>query len=252
MDGTTQSDLVDSFGIDYRRPVFGQLDGLGDRYWDWVHETVGPARRKALAAHDAGPWPGSFPIFANRWLEANTHISWRLVLSLWVPTVMLLLVGARWRGLGWAALAGLTAAGFLFWTLVEYTLHRVVFHHRPGGSLGRKIHFLAHGIHHKDPWDRTRLVFPPLAGYAIALVLFNLIDLFLPLGEALATMGGLLIGYLCYDLGHFAWHHARCRRGLARFLKRYHLAHHFQDQDSRYGVSQPLWDIIFRSGKLRF
>jgi sterol desaturase/sphingolipid hydroxylase (fatty acid hydroxylase superfamily) len=65
-------------------------------------------------------------------------------------------------------------------------------------------------------------------------------------------MGGLLIGYLCYDLGHFAWHHARCRRGPARFLKRYHLAHHFQDQDSRYGVSQPLWDVVFRSGKLRF
>ena len=65
-------------------------------------------------------------------------------------------------------------------------------------------------------------------------------------------MSGLLVGYLCYDLGHYAWHNAPCRRGLPRFLKRYHLAHHFKDQDSRYGVSQPLWDVIFRSGNLRF
>jgi sterol desaturase/sphingolipid hydroxylase (fatty acid hydroxylase superfamily) len=131
-------------------------------------------------------------------------------------------------------------------------LHRVVFHYTPRTSLGRKVHFLAHGIHHKDPWDPTRLVFPPLAGYGIALVLFVLFAVVLPVGPAMASMAGLLIGYLCYDLGHFAWHHAGCRGGLLKFLKRYHLAHHFKDQDSRYGVSQPLWDLVFRSGSLRF
>jgi hypothetical protein len=63
MDGTTQTDLVDGFGVDFRRPVFAQFDDLGDRYWDWVHETVGPARRQALTAHDpAAPWPGSFRV----------------------------------------------------------------------------------------------------------------------------------------------------------------------------------------------
>ena len=250
---TNHTSLVDDFGVDYRRPVFGQLDSLGDRYWDWVHEHVGPKRRQALADHDpAARWPGSFPIFANAWFEANTHISWRLVVSLWVPTVVLLLAGAAWRGVGGREAAGLAAAGFLLWTLVEYVLHRVAFHHHPRSSFGRKVHFLAHGIHHKDPWDPTRLVFPPLAGYGIALVLFVLLDLVLPVGAAMASMAGLLVGYLCYDLGHFAWHHAGCRRGLLKFLKRYHLAHHFKDQDSRYGVSQPLWDLVFRSGNLHF
>lgn len=253
MDAQKDDGVIDRFGVDFARPVFGQLDALGDRYWDWVHEPVTTARRQALVAHDpSSRWPGSFPIFANGWLEANTHIAWRLVLSIWAPTVLLLLVGARWRGLTWLTTAGLAAAGFLLWTLVEYGLHRVVFHHRPTGPLGRKVHFLAHGIHHKDPWDRTRLVFPPLAGAAIALSLFALLAAALPLGAAMACMAGLLVGYLCYDLGHYAWHHAACRRGLPRFLKRYHLAHHFKDQDSRYGVSQPLWDLVFRSGKLRF
>ena len=81
--------------------------------------------------------------------------------------------------------------------------------------------------------------------------LFGLFNLVLPLGPSLAAMSGLLVGYLGYDLGHMAWHHAACRRGVLRYLKRYHLAHHFRDQDSRFGVSQPLWDWVFRSGSLR-
>ncbi len=133
MNETTKASLVDDFGVDFRRPVFGQLDGLGDRYWDWVHDHVGPARRQALAAHDpAARWPGSFPIFANPWLEANTHISWRLVVSLWVPTVVLLIAGAAWRDVAWRQVAGFAAGGFLLWTLVEYVLHRAVFHHLRG------------------------------------------------------------------------------------------------------------------------
>ena len=121
----------------------------------------------------------------------------------------------------------------------------------PRNRWQRRFHFLAHGIHHKDPWDGTRLVFPILGAIGIALVLFGLFNLVLPLGPSLAAMSGLLVGYLGYDLGHMAWHHAACRRGVLRYLKRYHLAHHFRDQDSRFGVSQPLWDWVFRSGSLR-
>ena len=215
---------------------------------------MGPERRKALADHDPGArWPGSFPIFASRWHEANTV---RLLAAVVGAVGAHGRVAPRRRALARPRLAGrwpgLAAAGFLLWTFVEYVLHRVVFHHRPGGSFGRKVHFLAHGIHHKDPWDPTRLVFPPLAGYAIALGAVRPDRPGPAAGGGDGRDGGLLVGYLCYDLGHFAWHHARCRRGPARFLKRYHLAHHFQDQDSRYGVSQPLWDLVFRSGRLRF
>jgi sterol desaturase/sphingolipid hydroxylase (fatty acid hydroxylase superfamily) len=30
-----------------------------------------------------------------------------------------------------------------------------------------------------------------------------------------------------------------------KFLKRQHMRHHFKDPDKDYGVSSPLWDIIF-------
>jgi len=243
---------VDDYGIDYTRPVLAQIDALGDRYWQWSHEHVTPAQRKALAAaRPDSPWPGSFPIFARPWLEAQTHIRWQHVLLVWGTVVLVL--GALGAQLTPRTAVAVVAwlGGLVLWTLVEYALHRFLFHRPPRTPLGRRVHFLAHGIHHKDPWDPTRLVFPLLAGFAIAVVLQVLLLVALPPGPALLAMSGLLVGYLGYDLGHFAWHHGRWRAPWFRYLKRYHLAHHFRDQNSRYGVSQPLWDLVFRSGDPR-
>ena len=47
------------------------------------------------------------------------------------------------------------------WTLTEYWLHRLVFHWEPDHPLGRRLHFIIHGVHHDHPNDRMRLVMPP-------------------------------------------------------------------------------------------
>jgi sterol desaturase/sphingolipid hydroxylase (fatty acid hydroxylase superfamily) len=31
---------------------------------------------------------------------------------------------------------------------------------------------------------------------------------------------------------------------VGRFLKTYHMRHHYQDSDTAYGVSNPLWDYV--------
>ena len=245
--------VTDAYGIDYTRPVFAQITALGDRYWTWSHEHLTPAMRgRIAAARPDARWPDSFPIFTHPWLERQTHIRWQHVLLLWgIVATTCAVAGGRLDESDPAAATAWWLAGFVLWTLVEYGLHRVVFHARARTPLQIRFHFLAHGIHHKDPWDRTRLVFPLLGGIGIAAVLLLLANLLLPPAPALLLMSGLLVGYLAYDLGHFAWHHASLRAGWFRYLKRYHLAHHFQDMDSRYGVSQPFWDWVFRSGPSR-
>jgi sterol desaturase/sphingolipid hydroxylase (fatty acid hydroxylase superfamily) len=247
-----ESPCVDAHGVDYTRPVLPQLDQLGDRYWEWSHEHLTPAFRKRLAAAQPDTrWPGSFPIFASRWLDAQTHIRWQHVLLLWGTVVLVLgFLGLR-QTTGTTAPVAAWFGGLVLWTFVEYALHRFLFHRRPSTPAMRRFHFLAHGIHHKDPWDPTRLVFPLLGGAMIASGLQGLLLLVMPAGPALLAMSGLLVGYLAYDLGHYAWHHGRSEARWFRYLKRYHLAHHFRDQDSRYGVSQPLWDLVFRSGDPR-
>lgn len=241
--------VVDEYGVDYTRPLWPQLAALGDRYWEWSHTPLTPKfSRQLAAARPHARHPASFPIFANPWLERQTHIRWQHVVALWAPIAVALAVLGAGRlaaplvvGVGW------WLVGMAVWTLVEYLLHRVLFHHRPRTPWQRRAHFLAHGIHHKDPHDRTRLVFPLLAAAGIATAIFAILVSLLPLAPSLLVMSGLLVGYLGYDLGHYAWHHASFDRGVLRTLKRHHLAHHYQDMDSRFGVSVPLWDWVFGS-----
>jgi dihydroceramide fatty acyl 2-hydroxylase len=227
---------------DLAAPLLPQVAALGADYDAWVHRSVRPQRT-------ADGRPGSLRIFRSDRLEAMSHIPWWLVLVVWVPVIVGLFVAASALGLDAPDLAGWAVAGLAFWTLVEYALHRFVFHWRPRTALGRRVHFLAHGIHHLDPWDPTRLVFPPVAGVIVASMIFSLIWLVLPLAAALATMAGLLCGYLVYDMTHYYTHHGRPRGRWGKFLKQYHLAHHHKHHERMFGVSQPLWDMVFRTGR---
>jgi sterol desaturase/sphingolipid hydroxylase (fatty acid hydroxylase superfamily) len=59
------------------------------------------------------------------------------------------------------------------------------------------------------------------------------------------VLSGFITGYLFYDLTHYATHHFPMRRGIWKWLKRYHMQHHYKTPNQRYGVSSPLWDFVF-------
>jgi 4-hydroxysphinganine ceramide fatty acyl 2-hydroxylase len=80
------------------------------------------------------------------------------------------------------------------------------------------------------------------------LVVFFLLESLLPTGPALTVMSGLLTGYLAYDLSHYISHHGTTGNSWFRFLHRYHLAHHHREPNAKFGVSSPLWDLVFRTG----
>ena len=69
--------------------------------------------------------------------------------------------------------------GLLLWTFVEYVIHRWLFHYHPTSVMGKKLHFLVHGIHHDYPRDATRLVMPLLISIPLAIGFFYLFCLFL-------------------------------------------------------------------------
>jgi len=60
-----------------------------------------------------------------------------------------------------------------------------------------------------------------------------------------------MIGYLIYDMSHYLSHHHKTQNRWLKFLKKYHLAHHHRDHDRYFGVSQPFWDLVFRTGSLK-
>lgn len=142
--------------------------------------------------------------------------------------------------------------GFLLFTLIEYFLHRFLFHMRIGKSLASKLlHFMVHGIHHKTPFDELRLVFPPAPAFLIALMLYCATHFICSFANdsinARFIMCGSIIGYLMYDLTHYYLHHSNPTSGYFYNLKRYHNYHHFVDHNLGFGVSSVFWDKVFRT-----
>jgi len=199
--------------------------------------------------------PNSEPIrlFESDFLEFFTHISPVAIMVLWVPAIIILLVfsilTASSPTFPWHIPVGIVL-GLSLWTFAEYTLHRFLFHYQPRTLRQERIFFLFHGIHHAQPQDKTRLVMPFVVSVPLALLFYGLFYLILAtLIKAPQwvnpLMAGFVIGYLTYDLIHYATHHLPMHSGYAKYLKRYHMKHHYKDPYTRYGVSSPIWDWIF-------
>jgi sterol desaturase/sphingolipid hydroxylase (fatty acid hydroxylase superfamily) len=181
-------------------------------------------------------------MFENPVLEYFSHIHPATPVVVFVPII------------AWRAVAAFTSttmlqtavvmlAGIVLWTLVEYTIHRFVFHIEPKTEWGKRIHFMVHGVHHDYPRDSTRLVMPLLVSVPLAALFYVAFQLMVtPFHDALFS--GFLTGYVAYDVIHYATHHWPMKGPVGRFLKEYHMKHHYVDDHTAYGVSSPLWDVL--------
>ena len=118
--------------------------------------------------------------------------------------------------------------GIVNWSLLEYVIHRFVFHGEdywlPANNFSYVAHFLLHGIHHAFPQDALRLVFPVLPGYIVMnLMLAPFFKLMLPDSIENVFVAGTLIGYILYDLIHYFIHHSSPKDGYWRDVKIYHM-----------------------------
>jgi sterol desaturase/sphingolipid hydroxylase (fatty acid hydroxylase superfamily) len=192
-------------------------------------------------------------LFHSGVLEFFTHIHPAVVLVIWAPVTILLLVLAISSWPTDVPLWQIPLAfviGLFVWTLAEYVLHRFVFHFAPSTPWQKRASFLFHGVHHAQPRCKTRLVMPPAVSIPLALVFYGLFSLLLStiLGArhwVAPVFSGFIAGYLTYDMLHYGTHHFRLRWRAWQFLRQHHMRHHSLTPDMRYGVSSPLWDIVF-------
>ncbi len=189
----------------------------------------------------------SIQVFKNPLLEKLTHVHPLTPLVCWVPvSVFLLWHASSVNGLSMRTILMLGALGMFAWTLAEYVLHRFIFHYEPRGNKSLEfVHFVMHGMHHADPVDPTRLVMSPVAGAVLAVIFYAI---FRPIfGPMLVEpfFAFFVIGYLCYDYIHYSVHHFKPRSRIGTYLKQSHMMHHYVSQESRWGVSSPLWDWVF-------
>ena len=149
------------------------------------------------------------------------------------------------------AWVGLPALGYLLWTLLEYVLHLGVFH-RP--RVPARLQSLADGHldHHDDPTNPGLIVARLSFSVPVAIVFFGLFSLALQSARLAALLtSGMIVGYLSYEVVHFAIHRSAWVRRYLKPLASHHLHHHYADPSRCFGVSVPLWDWVFRTGRRR-
>ena len=129
----------------------------------------------------------------------------------------------------WAGL--MLAAGIVFWSFVEYCLHRWVFH-GPWSTIRRQ-----HLAHHQfpdeyigvSPWP-TLLV----TQFWFWVCIFLKFEFFL---------AGFLWGYTWYITAHALAHSSFA----PKWIKQAHELHHAREYKQNYGVSHRGWDWVFRT-----
>ena len=190
------------------------------------------------------------PMFESRWLDACSRVHPAVPVILFAPAIAILLLLGLERDSITATLAW-ALGGYLFWTLTEYWMHRIVFHFEPEDGIGARLHWIIHGVHHDHPNDPMRLVMPPSVSVPLALVFYVLFLVVLGGAIAPAFGAGFLAGYLIYDMTHYHVHHHKPRTRAGRRLRELHMRHHFQDDTRGFGVSAPWWDFVFRTAPTR-
>lgn len=186
-------------------------------------------------------------LFTHPWLEAVSHVHPAIPGLLYGPLAVYCIGRAVLQGISPWVVCGLVAAGIVCLSLGEYALHRGIFHFRPRTPRQERVWYILHGIHHDDPNDATRLVMPPIITLLLAVgVYVGARAVFGPM-QGPCFFAGMAIGYLLYDYIHLYIHHARPRTRLGRSLRRHHLQHHYAEEPVNFGVSSPLWDVVFRT-----
>ncbi|XP_034734914.1 fatty acid 2-hydroxylase [Etheostoma cragini] len=236
--------------VDWRKPLAWQVGHLREKYDAWVHQPVDRPIR----------------LFGNPFLEASTKTSWYWVPMVWVPVVLYF----TWhcyttlaKGTTRIELTSnfsipirehffplLFLLGWFLWSLVEYCIHRFVFHMKPPAHNYYLItlHFLLHGQHHKSPFDGSRLVFPPGLASLMVGSFYLFLCSTLPVIVGTSVFVGGLCGYVVYDMIHYYLHYGSPKRGSYMYnLKAYHVKHHFEHQRAGFGITTTFWDHPFNT-----
>ncbi len=188
-------------------------------------------------------------MFKSDFLEAFSKVHWTVPLFIYVPVIGYLFYLAIFDyKISVLGIIGLIAAGLFIWTITEYLLHRFIFHFHTTTDFGKRITFMFHGVHHDYPNDTKRLVMPPSVSIPLAIGFFFLFKVIIGSVFLAPFYIGFIGGYLFYDISHYAIHHFNMHSKFWLVIKNHHMRHHYQDPELGYGVSSPLWDIIFRSG----
>lgn len=194
---------------------------------------AGRASRTYIEDH-----PGWLLIFGAR------DLAWGLAFAALLATGLIWVGQGAGRSLG--STTGLLAAGALYWSLIEYAMHRWFYHWRPRHPGLRRVVESFHVYHHRTPIDRRVWNAGPALVLLVAVAMgAPLLVVLRSVPSAALVLAGAVIGYALYEVVHHECHARVYRRGPLAYLQAFHLHHHDRDWRRNFGVTSPLWDWAF-------
>lgn len=186
------------------------------------------------------------PLFKNPVLNKLTETNSAVVIgSAFLLSVISLSYGTLFTESSPWAQPALMLTGLVVFTLIEYLAHRFAYHSEEYKN-PEHWQYKIHGAHHEFPTDRDILAMPLPLMLLLSAVLFSIFRLIM--GDfAYPFFAGIILGYGLYLSIHVLIHTRKPPKNFFRYLWRHHNLHHFRYEDKAYGVSTPLWDIIFRT-----
>jgi len=183
-------------------------------------------------------------VFKNPILNilGKTHISIPLIIFFGAGIILSVYAILNFQ-LSILAIFSYFIGGLLFFTLVEYLMHRFLYH-VPSVYEEGKIAYALHGVHHEYPKDKKLLVMPPVLSVLLASIVLGICYLIFA-ENGFAFTGGFLFGYASYLSIHFIVHAFKPPKSFLKILWVHHSMHHYQDDERAFGVSSPLWDYVF-------
>jgi sterol desaturase/sphingolipid hydroxylase (fatty acid hydroxylase superfamily) len=145
-----------------------------------------------------------------------------------------------------AAIGPILAAGFgaVTWTFLEYGIHRWFGHDKRFRRTPFGIEHLRHhveGDYFAPTWKKaataavvTALLVAPVIWIAGA-------------AHGLAYLAGLMGFYGFYEALHRRLHTHAGVGPHGRWARKHHFRHHLVDGRTNFGVTTPLWDVVFRT-----
>jgi len=146
------------------------------------------------------------------------------------------------------AMAPYIGLGLVIFFLTEYVAHRFQLHAPPApNEFAKKLQHRLHYDHHTEP-NRLDLLFIPVWYLVPLLVLYGYV--YFKIIGSWPIVQGLLLGNLAglfyYEYVHFIAHvPVTPMTPWGRYMKKYHLWHHYKNENFWYGVTNPFFDKVF-------
>jgi 4-hydroxysphinganine ceramide fatty acyl 2-hydroxylase len=188
---------------------------------------------------------GTTTIFENPVLErlSRTHFAVPVTLY-YLASASCLAIAFSNDSISFGQVLWMFPTGLIAFSLVEYLIHRFLFHFNATTEKQQALQYNIHGVHHAFPRDKDRLVMPPLLSIVLAAAFYYLFQwLFADYG--LLFFAGFIAGYSTYLVIHYAVHALKPPRNFLKMFWRHHSLHHYAATDAAFSVSFPFWDYLF-------